>query len=993
MWLYHACLSLAMSSNAAAADLSSDFRLPPGFEIQEYAGSSLANNIYCMTLDPQGRVVVSGPGYIKILIEDPQTGRACRAIDFADGPKDGAQGLCWDGPWLYCNGEGGVRRYCAGKDRAEGPSELLRATKTGGEHSTHAIQRGPDGWFYVLCGNNAGIDASYATLPTSPIQKPVAGCVLRFTPNWKHSEIVADGFRNPYGMDFSSNGELFTFDSDNERCVSLPWYESTRFYHVMEGGHYGWQSPQRAETWRFPPYFPDVIAPVAHMGRGSPTGVVCYRHVQFPESYRGGFFLLDWTFGKVWFVTLQRFGSTFSCERKLFLESVGDNGFAPTAAVVHPATGDVFISIGGRGTRGAVYRIRYRQAAAPIDRQALARLSIRPRSLGWQPNLRDELLQIATGPDPLQRLRALAAIQRHRTRFDSRDLTAAIKANWDHVDRYVRLGAARLLSLLEPSARRALVQDAAAPHAQLTCGLGSADTDVSAVLRCATRILTAKENDPDVRLASVRLIQLALGGLISPKERATVWAGYSLHNADPSAVQNLPAETRTALRAAFPTGHADLDREITRTLAAIEDNDTDLFIRVAQRVTATSDPVDDIHYLIVLGRLCGPRQPALTKQIANALLRLDPKLTERHWNRDRNWPLRVRELTAELARKDPNLYAAMLTDPAFGRPDHAMFARLPGFDRRKAAERFWARSKENSAFVWTPALVDIIASLPDDQWLPLLRKLWGKAGLDDAILPVLARHPHAADRDKFIEGLGSPQLATVHLSLDALDELPRQVDGPEILALVRCLRSLGDGREESRVRARLAEFMKKLTGQEKLGADKQAWTDWFTRSYPSLAARLGNADGVDIVGWTKRLDQLDWSSGVPERGAAVFVKTNCASCHSGTQALGPDLRGVASRFSRGDVFTAILQPSKDISPRYRTTLIATENGKVYQGLIVYEAVDSLILQTGPVATVRIPVTEIAARRFTDISLMPPGLLDKLSDQEIVDLYAYLKSTR
>ena len=41
------------------------------------------------------------------------------------------------------------------------------------------------------------------------------------------------------------------------------------------------------------------------------------------------------------------------------------------------------------------------------------------------------------------------------------------------------------------------------------------------------------------------------------------------------------------------------------------------------------------------------------------------------------------------------------------------------------------------------------------------------------------------------------------------------------------------------------------------------------------------------------------------------------------------LQGVAGRFSRDDLFTAILQPSKDISPRYRTTLIATPEGKAY----------------------------------------------------------------
>src|SRR5262249_3625233 len=312
-------------------------------------------------IDPQGRVVVSGRGYIRVLVEDARTGKAARAIEVAAGPADGAMGLLWEGEWLYFTGGGGLCRYRVprGKDRAAGPAELIRKLKTGGEHDAHAIRRGPDGWLYVLCGNMTRVDKSYAQLPTSPVLAAVAGCVLRFTPDLKKSEIVADGFRNAYGMDFNLDGELFTFDSDNERCVTLPWYEFTRFYHVIPGGHYGWQAPRHAQWWRFPPYFSDVVAPVATLGRGSPTGVACYRHVQFPRAYRGGIFLLDWTFGRVYFLSLTRAGSTYCCEKQVFLESVGDNGFAPTALAVHPRTGDMFISIGGRGTRGAVYRIRY----------------------------------------------------------------------------------------------------------------------------------------------------------------------------------------------------------------------------------------------------------------------------------------------------------------------------------------------------------------------------------------------------------------------------------------------------------------------------------------------------------------------------------------------------------------------------------------------------------------------------------------------------------
>jgi glucose/arabinose dehydrogenase len=332
--------------------------VPAGFQITEFADAKLANDIYCLTFDPRGRVLVSGPGYIRLLIDDGN-GRANRAVDLVPGLKDGPQGLSWEGDTLYFMADGGLRRVTIENDKPTGPPELIRRIKTGGEHDGHAILRGPDGWLYVLCGNNAGIDKTYATLPTSPITEPVAGCVLRLAPDLKNSEIVADGFRNAYGMDFTLDGELVTFDSDNERCVSLPWYEATRFYHVVPGGHYGWLSPQRASFWRLPPYFCDVVPPVATLGRGSPTGVACYRHQQFPESYRGGVFLADWTFGRIWFLSLKRSGATYAAEKRLFLEAVGENGFAPTDLAVHPTTGDLFVSIGGRGTRGAVYRIRH----------------------------------------------------------------------------------------------------------------------------------------------------------------------------------------------------------------------------------------------------------------------------------------------------------------------------------------------------------------------------------------------------------------------------------------------------------------------------------------------------------------------------------------------------------------------------------------------------------------------------------------------------------
>src|SRR5207248_7565645 len=149
--------------------------------------------------------------------------------------------------------------------------------------------------------------------------------------------------------------------------------------------------------------------------------------------------------------------------------------------------------------------------------------------------------------------------------------------------------------------------------------------------------------------------------------------------------------------------------------------------------------------------------------------------------------------------------------------------------------------------------------------------------------------------------------------------------------------------------------------------------------YPALAAKVADADGVDVAAWDKRLAAVAWERGDASRGKAVFVKATCASCHSGPQALGPDLHGVASRFSRADLFTAILQPSKDVSPRYRTLLVATADGKVYQGLVIYEAVDSLLLQTGATTTVRIAVEQIGNQRYVATAMKHAGKLHKLHD--------------
>src|SRR6266403_2732412 len=121
-------LSLLALAITAAPVLAQGFRLAPGYEISEYADASLANDILSLTIDPKGRVVVSGPNYIRVLIDDHKVGKANRAIEFAKEPKSGAHGMLWEGDTLFFVGDDGLRKLVDrdGNDDADGPSMRIR---------------------------------------------------------------------------------------------------------------------------------------------------------------------------------------------------------------------------------------------------------------------------------------------------------------------------------------------------------------------------------------------------------------------------------------------------------------------------------------------------------------------------------------------------------------------------------------------------------------------------------------------------------------------------------------------------------------------------------------------------------------------------------------------------------------------------------------------------------------------------------------------------
>ena len=975
-------LLLLATLSAAPPMPVTDLKLPPGFAAYLYSGQTLANDIYTMTVDDAGRVLVAGRGYVRMLIDDDGDGRADRAVDLIDGLKDGPMGLFAEGDSLYVVANGGLKRYRGynGKDKLKGPPELLYAVKTSGEHEAHAVRRGPDGWLYLLCGNMSGVKKEHLDQLRSPVKDPIAGSLIRISPDGKTIEAVCDGFRNAYGFDFNLDGEPFTYDSDNERCVGLPWYEPCRFYHIVPGGNYGWRSPQLSQTWRKPPYFADVVPPICTTGRGSPTGVACYRNTLYPSAYRGNFFIADWTFGKIWFVPLEKKHSTYTGKPEVFLEAIGESGFAPTALAVHPKTGELLVSIGGRGTRGAVYRIAY-ERGGPANVLPMAK-----RSLEWNAEAAKQWVKDAIDPDALTRRQALEQMLRWREKLGwGQWLGDAVKPSLSHDDALVRAAAGRMA--VQSFAPVKPIHD---PIAKMTYALAEVADYPEGAENVALEILSENWHTAHEWLIAVRLLQLAYGDLTDPRAVGTVGEGYTFRKpvspkSAAQATEKLVAATQRRNKIT-----PELERELARTLAALGVLNWSPF-RIRDALTDKSDVSDDIHHLIVLGRIAPGRYG---EDVADALIALDDKAREQQTPRDRNWSLRLAEIASAFAPAkgtDPKIMDFFFDNKRFGRPDHVLFVQALNIPKPRAARVFLAASRKDDNYAWSPALVELLDALPQKESRPALLKLWENGGLEDAILSILAKEPNPDDGPKFVVGLRSMNPEVVKASAAALNKLQPLRNRSEVVAAIIALRRLPDDKTSASTRDVLVALLRDRTSQQL--TDAKAWSDWLVKDHPDLAAKLNVADGFDPVAWKKREAAIPWAEGDAIKGRAAFTKATCAACHDGGGAIGPSLVGVSKRFSRDDLLTSILQPSKDVSPRYRPTRITTTDGKAYIGMIVYEATSGVMLQTGADTVVRIAGEQIETQKLLETSLMPAGLLDKLSDREVADLLAYLRSLR
>jgi len=444
-----------------AADAESPLiRVPEGFRVEKLyeVPKQKQGSWVSLTKDTQGRLLASDQknrGLFRI-----QPGNEVR-VEKMPVELSGAQGMAVFRGALYFNQNGGRLHRIEdsnGDGRWDAAYELPSATG-GGEHGNHAVVPADDGnELYVAGGNHSPLpELATSRVPTwsedllLPRQWDArghargrlapGGWIARFAPDQQSYELVCIGFRNQYDLAGNEAGDFFTYDSDMEWDLGLPWYRPTRICQVVSGADYGW----RSGSGKWPSYYEDSLPPVLEIGPGSPTGVVSGRGTRFPTRYQNAIFALDWTFGTIYAIHLRPHGAGYRGEAEPFCSGAP----LPVTDAVAGEDGALYFTTGGRGMQSALYRITYHGEE-----------STKPAPLAFS-----------------KKARSAHALRRHLETFHGRDDLNAVPHAWPHLeneDRFLR-HAARIAIESQPPERWANgVFHASQPQTRITSAVALA---------------------------------------------------------------------------------------------------------------------------------------------------------------------------------------------------------------------------------------------------------------------------------------------------------------------------------------------------------------------------------------------------------------------------------------------------------------------------------------------------------------------------------------
>jgi putative heme-binding domain-containing protein len=270
----------------------------------------------------------------------------------------------------------------------------------------------------------------------------------------------------------------------------------------------------------------------------------------------------------------------------------------------------------------------------------------------------------------------------------------------------------------------------------------------------------------------------------------------------------------------------------------------------------------------------------------------------------------------------------------------------------------------------------------------------------------------SAAQFKLLLGRLGPDQPVAERALAATVLAKAKLDAGQFLALAETYRTLGP-MEADRLLEAFSRSTDEKVGKAFLAALKESPARGSLRveairqqlaKYPAAVHRqaeeLYSQLDADAGKQKERLEKMlaSLTGGDIRRGQKVFhnPKAACAACHAigylGGK-IGPDLTKIGGIRTERDLLEAIVFPSASLVRSYEPILVATRDGKTHNGLLRQESPDEVVLVTGADQEVRLARRDIEEIQPGKVSVMPSGLDQQLTAQDLADLVAFLKACR
>ncbi len=814
---------------------------------------------------------------------------------------------------------------------------------------------GPDGWLY-------GVNGSTTTCNIRGIEFQQG--VWRYHPPTDRFELFCEGGSNTYGLTFDERGNLFYSTNGGP------------FVHAMQGAYYRKSFGKHGPLHNPYAYGFFETVEVDQVPGGPPTGGTIYLGDSFPDHLRGTFISGNFLGHTSSWWNVSPAGSTFTAKYGGVLLDSHDTWFGPTDMCLGPS-GEMYVcdfhdqrtahpdpDANWDLSNGRIYRIAAEESepAGEID---LASLESR------------ELAELLQHPNRWYANRARVEIAHRQDESLLPLLRETLKEASGELDALQAMWALHVAGGIPETTSAALLKHPAEAVRAWTVRLLGDDESLPAGMAERLESLAANEQSPVVRsqLAAtarrlpgpeaVSILDALLDAMPEdddPRVPWMIWWGIEAHALDAreELLQSIHGET------AWSTGLRRMQtRFLIRRWAAAGVEETYLS---ALRLLECVPPVQEASAFEALAAGLSERAAELGDVEQGGLFEQFAVTGTDDGNRERREVEPVPEdLLAEILRywddnrDDPNRLRLVLLCEA----DEAR-----KFLLQSTAERINAGDAAAATFL------NLLSDFGTPDCVPIALKALQPSRNPDvltAAIRVLGRFDDPAVTQSLLDVYGDlpedVQSQTVDVLLrrpESARALVRQVEEGAIpkedvaLAQLRVAAAHQDADLDEAIRA-IWGNIKPGTPEEKLATMRRFNND------------------------------LRAGSGEASHGKELFKK-HCATCHvlfGDGNKVGPDLT-TANRKDQSALLANLVDPSAVVRREYVNYTVLTEDGRILTGLLAEQDAASVTVLDAKNQRTKVPRSEIEDIREAEVSLMPEKLLEKLTPQEIRDLFAYLQ---